>query len=97
MTDTDVAALMNDGYGWYKKWRGKEPAVDSPERVFYLDEINTLVSKYSRFEHIEVNCDPGSPHRGEDRVVKTALPLLMWFLNMLERRVYDREAAERNK
>ena len=90
MTDKDVSNLMNETYAWYKKWRGKEPDVDSPERAYYLDDILQIQGKYSKFEHIELNS------KGEYVTVKTADGLLNWFLNVLERRVYDREAADRN-
>ena len=90
MEDKDVAALMNDCYAWFKKWRGKEPGAASPQRVEYLKEINEIAAKYDRFEHSEINNDPSSPHRWDECSVKTAMPLIVWFLNVLERRVCDR-------
>lgn len=90
MTDKDVSNLMNETYAWYKKWRGKEPDADSPERAYYLDDILQIQGKYAKFEHIELNS------KGEYVTVKTADGLLNWFLNVLERRVYDREATDRN-
>lgn len=90
MEDKDVAALMNDCYAWYKKWRGKEPDPDSPDRATYLKEINDIVDKYRHFKHLESKTNPDVPFTFRDETIDTAMPLIMWFLNVLERRICDR-------
>lgn len=91
MTNKDIMALMNDAHNvFFKKYRDMELTRDSPEWDSIIADANKLMEKYQKFTHMAyVRGGDGKLH-GE--TAHTANAIILWMLEMLERRC----AAEGN-